>query len=149
MLRQEDIARDTEVSEATVSTMLRRYEPVTHALKAVRRDLFTSTYQMAALTAVDELYAAKAKGTLTAGDARNWAVTSAVFAEKALLFAGQPTQIVAGLHEVRVELPALMARLAEVGQRMRQIGPGAADRHEAAPDDAVSDAQVVDRLGRV
>ena len=121
--RQEDLATEYEVSEAAVSRLLRRYEPVTHTLKAIRRDLFTSTYQLAAMTAVDELYAAKAKGTLTAGDARNWAVTSAVFAEKALLFAGQPTQIVAGMHEVRVELPALLARLAEVGTRMRALTP--------------------------
>lgn len=118
---QQDLAEDFGVSEASVSTLLRRYEPVTHALKSVRRDLFTGAWQFAALENLDAMYAQKAAGTLNAGDRRNYMVAAAVASEKALLFAGQPTQIVAGMHEVRVELPALMARLAEVGTRMRAL----------------------------
>lgn len=120
-LTQEEIGTACGVSEATVSRLLRRYEPVSSALRSVRRDLFTSLYQAAAIESVDAMYAMKSAGKLTAADRRNYAVSSAVFAEKALLFAGQPTQIVAGMHEVRVELPALMARLAEVGTRMRAL----------------------------
>lgn len=120
---QETIARDLEVSEASVSRLLRRYGPVSHALKGINRDLFTSAFQFAAIESLDTMYADKADGKLTAGDRRNYAVSSAVFAEKALLFAGQPTQIVAGMHEVRVEMPALLAKLAEVGSRIKALGP--------------------------
>jgi hypothetical protein len=40
--------------------------------------------------------------------------------EKTLLLAGQPTQIVAGIHEHRLALPALLAKLQDV---TRRIGP--------------------------
>jgi len=115
---QEEIADTLQLSNQTVSDLVRKYEPVAHAFGSIKRDLFTGLWQYAALENVDAMYQQKDAGTLNAGDRRNYMVAAAVASEKALLFAGQPTQIVAGMHEFRVELPALMARLAEVGKRI-------------------------------
>ena len=120
-LTQRELAATLGLGKSTVTTLLRRYEPVAHELRTVKRDLFTGLWQYAALENIDALEQHKAKGTLTAGDRRNYIVAAAVASEKALLFAGQPTQIVAGMHEVRVALPDLLAKLAEVGARIRHF----------------------------
>ena len=45
---------------------------------------------------------------------RDLAVAQGIATERTLLLAGHPTQIVAGLHAVRVSLPDLAAKLARV-----------------------------------
>jgi ABC-type uncharacterized transport system ATPase subunit len=67
---------------------------------------------------VEALDQALAAGTLAWGDRQRAAIAMGIATEKALLLSGQPTQIVAGLHEVRVEIPALLLRLQSVGRRL-------------------------------
>ncbi len=106
------------MSESTVTGLLKRWEPVVQPLRAIRRDLFTALWQYAAAENMDAMYEHKARGNLTAGDRRNYMVAAAVASEKALLFAGQPTSIVAGIHEHRLALPELLEKMREVSAKL-------------------------------
>jgi len=114
----DDMAQTYGITENSVSTVLKRWEPVLAPFRAVRRDLFTSMWQYAAAENIDAMYEHKARGNLSAGDRRNYMVAAAVASEKALLFAGQPTSIVAGIHEHRLALPDLMAKMQQVSSRL-------------------------------
>jgi hypothetical protein len=124
---EEEIAQVTDMSLSTVRAMERRYEPVVGEYRALKRDLFTGLWQFAAMENLNAMYEHKAKGTLTAGDRRNYVVAAAVASEKALLFAGQPTQIVAGIHEHRLALPELIDKLRSLGERMGQLPENTGD----------------------
>lgn len=51
-------------------------------------------------------------------DQRNYTIMMGISQEKILLLTGQPTQIVAGLHEVRHQLGPLLERLHAVNERV-------------------------------
>ena len=111
---QRELAERVGISHRTVGNLEKRFEAVLRPFTQVKRDLFTAVYQYSALENMAALEDHKALGTLTAGDRRNYLTASAIAFDKSQLAAGQPTQIVAGIHEVRVNLPALLERLALV-----------------------------------
>ena len=108
------LAGRTGLSPQSVANLERMFEPVIPPFRQSKRDLFTSVYQYSALENLEALEVHKQAGNLTAGDRRNYLTASAIAFDKSQLAAGQPTQIVAGIHEVRVNLPALLERLALV-----------------------------------
>ena len=50
--------------------------------------------------------------------AREWSTSAGIGTDKILVLSGRPTQIVAGLHEVRHTLPAVAERLLAVAHRL-------------------------------
>ena len=115
-------ARGQQMSHSAVADIDRRYAPVVSTFGQIKRDLFTAVYQHYALENLEAMEAHKSvrsgKGKMTAGDRRNYLTASAIAFDKSLLASGQPTQIVAGIHEVRVHLPELLERLRLVQARV-------------------------------
>jgi hypothetical protein len=63
-------------------------------------------------------FAKTLEGDSTMGDLRNASITMGVATDKLQLLSGQPTAIVAGIHEHRVDLAAIAERLAAVQRRL-------------------------------
>lgn len=135
------VARALDVHSSAVDRALRRFAPVVETLRHVKRDEFTAAWQQVGVKALERmdqlldgdpeaLKTVPQKGSI-GGELRNYAVAAGIASEKALLFAGQPTQIVAQTHDHRLALPDLIARVGRVLQaRMGEIGPGGGT-HEA------------------
>lgn len=58
---------------------------------------------------------------VVAATRRDISVSMGIATEKTLLLNGMPSAIVGHLHEVRIDLPGLVSRLADVSSAMRQI----------------------------
>lgn len=56
------------------------------------------------------------KADLSPKDRQALAITMGISTEKVQLLSGQPTQLVANLHEVRVSMPELVSRLGQVAR---------------------------------
>ena len=69
-----------------------------------------------------------AGGGGTGGGGGDGGVIGGIAPERALLVSGQPTAIIAGVHEHRHALPQLAGVLAEVARR---LGPGTIDAEPA------------------
>lgn len=124
------IARTIGVSEPTVSRLLAKYQPVADTLRNLKRDHFVGGWQHTYLLAYDQLVEAAGMSATTlkeqrdrASIQRDLAVTMGIATERVLLMTGQPTQIVGHLHEVRITLPDLAAKLAAVGQAISSTPP--------------------------
>src|SRR5712664_2541562 len=114
------IAQEMELAQRTVHGLLRKHGATVNILRDLKQDVFLSVWQHFFLDTVEALDQARAAGKLTWGDRQRAAIAMGIATEKALLLSGQPTQIVAGIHEHRLALPALLAKLQDV---TRQIGP--------------------------
>jgi hypothetical protein len=114
------IAQETELDRRTVRNILRKQAPRVNELATFMRDELMANWQFLFLDTVDALDQARADGTLTLRDRQAAAITMGIATEKSLLLAGQPTQIVAGIHEHRLALPELISKLERIG---RLIGP--------------------------
>lgn len=101
----------THLSRDSINRLLAKQRPVVEALRQVKRDEIMGGWQWLYLDSLDKL---QSDPKITWSDRRNAAVTMGIATEKVLLLAGQPTQIVGHLHEVRAELGPLAARLLEV-----------------------------------
>ena len=100
----------------TVQDLLDRQAPVVAALSRYQRDHFLSGWQyfyLRTLAEVQETWA-----TMRWAERRDAAVIMGIATERALLVSGQPTAIIAGVHEHRHALPALAGVLAEVARRL-------------------------------
>lgn len=87
------------------------------ALTAIDRDELVAGWQQSALGVLDEIELRRREGTLTPRDWKDLTIAGGVSTEKALLAAGQPTEIVANMHAHRHEVSAaLMDKLAVAGR---------------------------------
>src|SRR6266850_2790143 len=96
------IAHETELAERTVRGLLRKHGAAVNLLREFKRDLFLSVWQRFFLNTVETFDQAQVAGNLTWGDRQRAAIAMGIATEKALLLSGQPTQIVAGIHEHRL-----------------------------------------------
>ena len=112
------IAQETELAERTVRGLLRRHGAAVNLLRELKRDLFLSVWQRFFLDTADTLDQARAAGTLSWGDRQRAAIAMGIATEKALLLSGQPTQILADIHEHRLDLPDLITKLRSVSERI-------------------------------
>lgn len=92
-------------------------------LEVIDRDGLTAAWQQRAFAALDEMELRQREGTLTPRDSKDLAIAGGICTEKALLAAGQPTEIVANLHAHRHELGPLMDRLAQVMRVSPMVRP--------------------------
>ena len=65
---------------------------------------------------LDEIELRQREGTLSPRDGKDLAIRGGIATEKALLAAGQPTEIVANVHAHRHEIGPLMDRLAQAAR---------------------------------
>ena len=117
------IARAVGVSQDTVQRMLAKHQPVAETLRNLQRDHLLGAWQWTFLSAYDQVTELADVATPTlkerrdkAAIQRDLAVTMGISTERVLLLTGQPTQLVGHLHEVRISLPQLAARLADVSR---------------------------------
>lgn len=82
------------------------------ALTAIDRDELVAGWQQSALGVLDEIELRRREGTLTPRDWKDLTIAGGVSTEKALLAAGQPTEIVANMHAHRHDVSPLMDKLA-------------------------------------
>ena len=52
-----------------------------------------------------------------ASEAKSWAITAGIAADKTLVLGGRPTSISASIHEVRHQMPELAKKLAALAER--------------------------------
>src|SRR3990167_5067156 len=85
-------------------------------LQHIDRDDLVASWQQVAYGALDEIELRQREGTLTPIDGKDLAIRGGIATEKALLAAGQPTEIVANVHAHRHEIGPLMDRLAQAAR---------------------------------
>lgn len=124
------IARVVGVSQDTVANMLAKHQPVADTLRSLQRDHLLGAWQWNFLSAYDQVTELASIATPTLKERRDKAaiqrdlsVTMGISTERALLLTGQATQLVGHLHEVRVSLPEIASRLAEVGKALKRPQP--------------------------
>ena len=83
-------------------------------LTIIDRDGLVAAWQQQAFAALDEMELRQREGTLTPRDAKDLAIKGGICTEKALLAAGQPTEVIGHVHAYRHELGPLIQRLAKV-----------------------------------
>ncbi len=81
-------------------------------LAVIDRDGLVAAWQQQAFAALDEMELRQREGTLTPRDAKDLAIKGGICTEKALLAAGQPTEVIGHVHAYRHELGPLIQRLA-------------------------------------
>ena len=111
-----EIAVGVGLSDSAVQKLLDQQAPVLSKLRAYQRDHFLSGWQyfyLKTLAEVQETWA-----TMRWAERRDAAVIMGIATERALLVSGQPTAIIAGVHEHRHALPQLAGVLAEVARRL-------------------------------
>ncbi len=96
---------------------MQRWEPVVGELRALRKDFWLGAWQWIALKAFERL-----NGDLTAKEFRDISVAMGVATDKTLLLAGMPTQIIVGVHEHRLQLPALLDKMRDVSAKLSARG---------------------------
>ena len=80
-------------------------------LTVIDREGLVAAWQQQAFAALDEMELRQREGTLTPRDGKDLAIKGGICTEKALLAAGQPTEVIGHVHAHRHELGALMDRL--------------------------------------
>ena len=85
-------------------------------LQHIDRDDLVASWQQVAYGALDEIELRQREGTLSPRDGKDLAIRGGIATEKALLAAGQPTEIVANVHAHRHEIGPLMERLMIAGR---------------------------------
>jgi hypothetical protein len=117
------IAQEIALDKRTVKNLLRSHAPRVNELAQLMRNELLANWQYLFLDTVDALDQARAGGTLTLRDRQAAAITMGIATEKTLLLAGQPTSIVAGIHEHRLELPELLEKMLAVSSRLSPPPP--------------------------
>ena len=127
------IARVLGAPRQTIVDMLAKYQPVADELRGFKRDHYVGGWQWSYLCSMRQLERLEAYEPTTLKDEhaiaatrRDLSVSMGIATEKTLLLSGMPTQIVAGIHEVRVSLPELAQRLAEVSRAVSAGGQSGA-----------------------
>ena len=85
-------------------------------LQHIDRDDLVASWQQVAYGALDEIELRQREGTLSPRDGKDLAIRGGIATEKALLAAGQPTEIGANVHVHRHEIGPLMDRLAQAAR---------------------------------
>ena len=80
-------------------------------LNVIDREGLVAAWQQQAFAALDEMELRQREGTLTPRDGKDLAIKGGICTEKALLAAGQPTEVIGHLHAHRAEIGPLMDRL--------------------------------------
>ena len=80
-------------------------------LTVIDREGLVTAWQQQAFAALDEMELRQREGTLTPRDAKALAIKGGICTEKALLAAGQPTEVIGHVHAHRHEMSGLMDRL--------------------------------------
>lgn len=111
-----EVSIGTGVEASQVQRLLDQQAPVVAALRHYQRDHFLSGWQYFYLRTLAEIQATWA--TMRWAERRDAAVIMGIATERALLVSGQPTAIIAGVHEHRHALPQLAGVLAEVARRL-------------------------------
>jgi hypothetical protein len=106
------IARETGVPRRTVRDILSHLGPEVEALKQSQRDEMLMAWHDTFFGAYDELRT----GELKPRDRRDLAIVMGISTEKAQLLSGQPTALVANIHEVRVSMVELVSKLGQVAR---------------------------------
>lgn len=109
--RTRDIAAETGVSRRTVRDILSHLGPELEVLKQNHRDEMLTAWHDTFFEAYDQM-----RKSPSSNDRKNLAITMGISTEKAQLLSGQPTALVANLHEVRVSMPELVSRLRQVAR---------------------------------
>lgn len=122
----------TGVPRRSVRRIIEGLGPELNELRELRRDAMLAGWQDAWFRAYAEMREGDEAGTLTPGDRQRLAIVMGIGTERALLLSGQPTAIVANVHEVRVSMPDLLSKLAAVG---RVLGADRPQRSALPPSD--------------
>src|SRR3990167_4659090 len=110
------ISRVVGVAPGTVAQLLDRQRPVVRELSSYKRDEFLAGWQWFYLQSLAQLQ--DDWTGMKWSERRDAAVIMVIATERGALVAGQPTAIVAGVHEHRHELPQLAETLAAVARRI-------------------------------
>lgn len=105
------ISRQTGVPRRTVRSILEHLGPEVETLKQSHRDEMITAWHDTFFGAYEQM-----RHDPTSNDRKNLAITMGISTEKVQLLSGQPTALVANLHEVRVSMPELVARLGQVAR---------------------------------
>lgn len=126
---QRGAERLANLPHTSARELLARYGPVTETLAQIKREPLVALHQLVALEAADA--AREAIAERNGKSAQSFMIAAGIASEKALLFAGQPTAIVAATHAHRLALPDEAARLAVVAARLARVAaralPGGGD----------------------
>ena len=112
-LSHRQLSAVTALDRKTIDRLLEKQVPVVGALSQLKRNEMLAGWQWLYF---DSLVKVQDDQKMSWGDRRNAAVVLGIATEKVLLLTGQPSQIVGHLHEVRISLPQLAARLADVSR---------------------------------
>lgn len=120
---QRQISRETGAPRVTVQRILATMQPQVNDLRTLKRDEMLTAWQSVYFDTYQEFFDKAQAGTLTPTGRKDLAITLGISSEKSLLLSGHPTVLVGGIHELRISLPEIAQRLAEVS---RAIGRSAA-----------------------
>lgn len=131
---ERETIRRTGVVLETVRRVKRRYEPLINEMKTLTKEHHAALWQGQLFGLQRQLFRAANKlptlvrtekgeqlvwdGGLSTGDIKNLTIAAAIAQEKKLLLDGQPTAITREIHELRVDLPEILARFSRVAQRV-------------------------------
>ena len=117
-MQAQTISKDLGVPRRTVRDILSHLGPEVEALKQSQRDEMLSAWHDTFFSAYDQLR----MDDVTPNDRKNLAIAMWISTEKVQLLSGQPTALVANLHEVRVSMPELVQRLGQVARIIEADG---------------------------
>ena len=105
------IVKMTGVPRRTVRDILQHLGPELNQLTQSRHDEMLAVWHDTFFQAYDQMQTG-----VTARDRQALAITMGISTDKVQLLQGQPTALVLNLHEVRVEIPELAAKLTDVAK---------------------------------
>ena len=124
------ITRATGVPRRTVRDVLSHLWPEVEALKQSLRDEMLVAWHDTFFGTYDELRT----GELKPRERRDLAIVMGISTEKVQLLSGQPTALVANIHEVRVSMADLVSKLGQVAQIIEAETQGAETREAETQD---------------
>ena len=110
-------AEDAQIPEVTVRNYMKRHAAEMGDLTRVKAPELMGAFHDLAFRAFEKTMDPRASLV----DLRNASIVMGVSTDKLQLLAGQPTQIVAGLHAHRVDLPGIAAKLARVAEQLPEV----------------------------
>ncbi len=114
----EDTAERMGLTPDAVRVTLKRWEPVLGALTSLRKDFWIGAWQWIGMKSFERMQ----EPGIKAKDFRDFAVSMGVATDKTMILCGMPTQIVVGVHEHRLQLPALLDKMRDVSARLSASG---------------------------
>lgn len=110
------IARETQIPHRTVRDIIADLGPQLDELKQLHRDAMLATWQDVYYDSWSDMRSRRRAGDLKPSERQSLTLSMAIATDKLALLSGQPTQIVANVHEVRISMPDLISKLAAVGR---------------------------------